>query len=209
MTSNEQAPVLYTFRRCPFAIRARMAIFSAGIDVELREVSLKNKPQAMLDVSSKGTVPVLCYGPEVIDESLDIMLWALAINDPDRWYSSYAEAQKATARQLIDECDNDFKRWLDKYKYADRHPEHEPEYYRHKCTNFLAKLDNTLQQQPYLITPAITLADIAIFPFVRQFAMVDRDWFDQCDLKSLRLWLDVLLKLPVFERVMAKQSGTS
>ncbi len=202
--TNEQARILYTFRRCPYAIRARMAIFTAGIDVELREVALKNKPQDMLDVSSKGTVPVLCDGTTVIDESLDIMLWALAINDPDHWYFRYSEAEKATAMQLIDESDNDFKRWLDKYKYADLNPEHAPEYYRHMCTNFLAKLDSRLQKQPHLVTPAITLADIAIFPFVRQFAMVDRAWFDQCDCKALRIWLYALLELPVFKRVMAK-----
>jgi glutathione S-transferase len=206
--SNEQARILYTFRRCPYAIRARMAIFTAGIEVELREVSLKNKPQDMLDVSRKGTVPVLCDGTKVIDESLDIMLWALAINDPDQWCSRYSETQKATAMQLIDENDNDFKNWLDKYKYADRHPEHEPEYYRHQGTNFLAKLDNNLQKQRHLITSAITMADIAIFPFVRQFSMVDREWFDQCDFKALRIWLDKLLEMPVFKLVMAKQEKT-
>jgi len=205
---NEHTRVLYTFRRCPYAIRARMAIFTAGIDVELREVSLKKKPQHMLDLSSKGTVPVLCDGTKVIDESLDIMLWALAINDPDQWVSRYTEAEKSTAMKLIHESDNDFKRWLDKYKYADRHPEHEPEYYRHKCTSFLAKLDNSLQKQPHLITSAITLADIAIFPFVRQFSKVDRDWFDLCDFKALRIWLDTLLELPVFKRVMAKHVKT-
>ena len=185
-----------------------MAIFTAGINVELREVSLKNKPQHMLDVSRKGTVPVLCDGTKVIDESLDIMLWALAINDPERWYSHYSETQKATAMQLIDESDNDFKRCLDKYKYAERHPEHVPEYYRHKCAIFLARLDNRLQQQPHLITPEITLADIAIFPFVRQFSRVDQDWFDQCDFNALRVWLDALLELPVFKQVMAKQGTT-
>jgi glutathione S-transferase len=206
--SNEQARILYTFRRCPYAIRARMAIFTAGIEVELREVSLKNKPQDMLDVSRKGTVPVLCDGTKVIDESLDIMLWALAINDPDQWCSRYSETQKATAMQLIDENDNDFKNWLDKYKYADRHPELEPEYYRHQGTNFLAKLDNNLQKQRHLITSAITMADIAIFPFVRQFSMVDREWFDQCDFKALRIWLDKLLEMPVFKLVMAKQEKT-
>jgi glutathione S-transferase len=202
--TNEPARVLYTFRRCPYAIRARMAIFIAGIDMELREVALKNKPQDMLDASRKGTVPVLCDGTKIIDESLDIMLWALGINDPDQWYSRYSEAEKTSAMQLIDESDNDFKRWLDKYKYADRHPEHTPEYYRHMCTNFLAKLDNSLKKQPHLITPAITLADIAIFPFVRQFSMVDRDWFDQCDFKAVRIWLETMLELPVFKRVMAK-----
>ncbi len=185
-----------------------MAIFTAGIDVELREVALKNKPQAMLDVSRKGTVPVLCDGTNVIDESLDIMLWALAISDPDQWYSRYSETEKTTAMQLIEESDNDFKKWLDKYKYADRHPEHEPEYYRGKCEIFLAKLDNILQKQTHLITSRITLADIAIFPFVRQFSSVDRDWFDQCDFKALRIWLDTLLELRVFKRVMAKQGNT-
>ncbi len=202
-----QTRILYTFRRCPYAIRARMAICSAGIDVEFHEVSLKNKPAAMLAVSQKGTVPVLCDGDRVIDESLDIMLWALGINDPEQWVTGYSGADNAVALSLIRENDSDFKPCLDKYKYADRFPEHEPAHHRRACEMYLARLDAILQKQPHLVTPAVTLADIAIFPFVRQFSMVNRDWFERCRFDALRIWLHGLLELPIFERVMAKQQN--
>lgn len=197
-------PVLYSFRRCPFAIRARMALFNSDIKVELREISLKNKPQAMLDVSSKGTVPILVAEDEVIDESLDIMLWALTINDPDGWISQYSETSNTTALQLITRNDEEFKAWLDKYKYADRHPEFSQEYYRDKCGIFLQELETALQKNPHLMGQTISLVDIAIFPFVRQFAMVDSKWFEQCHFPGIRNWLNGLLGLPLFTRVMAK-----
>jgi len=108
-------PVLYSFRRCPYAIRARMALFNSDIKVEIREVSLKNKPQAMLDLSNKRKVPVLVVDDKVIDESLDIMLWALKFNDPDGWYSQYTETETTIAMQLITQNDEEFKTWLDKY----------------------------------------------------------------------------------------------
>lgn len=207
--SNDPLPLLYTFRRCPYAIRARMAVLAAGINVDMQEVSLKNKPQAMLDVSNKGTVPVLCVGGlegkgRVIDESLDIMLWALGINDPDGWYSLYSEADKNNAMQLIQNNDNDFKVWLDRYKYADRFPGQSPEYYREKCGIFLLQLEDILKNSSCLLASRITLADIAIFPFVRQFSMVDKAWFDQCHYPGVRTWLNTLLDLPLFSRVMAK-----
>ena len=158
----------------------------------------------MLDVSSKGTVPVLCVEGKVIDESLNIMLWALNINDPDCWLSLYSETDKKNAMQLIEENDNNFKLWLDKYKYADRFPEHSPEYYRQKCDSFLLKLENALQDKSHLLASKVTFADIAIFPFIRQFSMVDKNWFDQCPYKGVRAWLNTLLALPLFTRVMAK-----
>ena len=112
-------PVLYSFRRCPYAIRARMALAVAGMAVELREVLLRDKPEAMLEVSAKGTVPVLQL-PDgwVIDESLEVMDWALTQNDPEDWADTCADTEA-----LIAYCDGPFKGWLDKYKYADRHPE--------------------------------------------------------------------------------------
>ncbi len=197
-------PVLYSFRRCPYAIRARMALFNSDIELEIHEVSLKNKPPAMLDVSSKGTVPVLVTDTKVVDESLDIMLWALNINDPDGWYSEYSEADKKIAMQLISQNDEEFKGWLDKYKYADRHPEFEQDYYREKCENYLWILETALQKSTYLMGDTVSLADMAIFPFIRQFSMVDQQWFDRCPFPNTRRWLTSLLGSPLFARVMAK-----
>jgi len=212
-TPNNTLPILYSFRRCPYAIRARMAVFGSAIDVDLHEVSLKDKPAALLVASSKGTVPVLCLPSQsadeargqVIDESLDIMFWALNINDPNTWLSSYSESDKTFALALIDENDADFKDWLDRYKYADRFPEHSAEYYRQQCELFLSKLEHLLSQNDYLLATEATLADIAIFPFIRQFSIVDKAWFDQCDYPALRAWLNDLLASPLFIRVMEKQ----
>jgi len=202
-------PLLYTFRRCPYAIRARMAIFSAAIPVRLEEVSLKDKPQTMLELSSKGTVPVLAIGNEVIDESLDIMRWALEENDPDDWFASLSKAELADSEQLIHDNDGEFKTWLDRYKYADRHPEHSQEYYRTQCESYLSRLEGILEQQACLIRQEITFADIAIFPFVRQFSMVDKDWFDYAPYPRLNDWLKSLLDLPLFAQVMAKRPPSS
>ncbi|MFT5320782.1 MAG: glutathione S-transferase [Pseudohongiellaceae bacterium] len=201
-------PVLYSFRRCPYAIRARMALFNSAIEIDLHEVSLKNKPQAMLDLSSKGTVPVLLVDDNVIDESLDIMLWALANNDPDNWCSQYSETEKKYAMQLIRQNDTEFKEWLDKYKYADRHPEFSQAYYRQNCEKYLQVLEAALHSNSYLMGEKITLADIAIFPFIRQFSMVDKNWFDHCHYPTLRQWLSKLLGTGLFIRVMAKTSVT-
>ncbi len=200
-------PLLYSFRRCPYAIRARMALFNSDIQIDIHEVSLKNKPRAMLELSSKGTVPVLVVDDQVIDESLDIMLWALNINDPDGWYADYSEAEKSHAMQLITQNDEEFKGWLDKYKYADRHPEFSQDYYREKCEVFLQVLETALEKSAYLMGETISLADIAIFPFIRQFAMVDKNWFDQCAQPGIRNWLNSLLDLPLFTHVMAKTPG--
>lgn len=140
-------PILYTFRRCPYAIRARLAIGVSGVEVELREVDLRDKPQAMLDCSPKGTVPVLQLADgSVIDESLDIMRWALAINDPMGWCNETSEALA-----LIAQNDSSFKQNLDRYKYADRHPEHSAEYYRGQAELFLLLLDTRLAEQKYLM----------------------------------------------------------
>lgn len=193
-----------------------MAVFAADITITLHEVSLKDKPQAMLEASSKGTVPVLCLpgitdpcAPEVIDESLDIMLWALNIHDPYTWLSGCAEAEKTQAMALIQENDTGFKMWLDRYKYADRFPEHNATYYREQCTPFLSKLDQAIQAHGALISTKVTLADIAIFPFIRQFSMVDKAWFERCPYPALRVWLNDLLRSPLFIRVMEKRSPLS
>jgi glutathione S-transferase len=202
---NDSMPQLYTFRRCPYAIRARMAIYAAGIPVQLEEVALKAKPAAMLELSSKGTVPVLVDDGKVIDESLEIMLWALQQNDPHNWYTALTGDEIKSGMDLIHENDGEFKTWLDRYKYADRHPEYEEGYSRDQCGRFLSRLEKILQQQPGLLREGPAFADVAIFPFVRQFSMVDQPWFEQCSYPAVRNWLGAFLDSPLFKRVMAKR----
>ena len=196
-------PILYSFRRCPYAIRARMAIVYASINLELREVSLANKPAEMLSISPKGTVPVLQLEERVIDESIEVMDWALAQSDPDNWLALDLQQQQ---QSLIEENDNQFKLWLDKYKYWDRHPEQLQQAYRSQAEKFISKLEKNLTQHSYLLGNKICMADIAIFPFIRQFAFVDKDWFDQADYPNLQQWLNKFLESHLFNQVMKKYS---
>lgn len=196
--------ILYSFRRCPYAIRARMALYYAGIPVEIREVDLKNKPTHMLEMSPKGTVPVMILTDgTIIEESLDIMYWALTDNDPDHWLPTDKDELLKTQR-LILKNDTEFKMWLDKYKYADRHPEQTEQYYREQAEQFLQQLDALLNQHKFLICDQLSLTDVALFPFVRQFAFVNRTWFDQSRYQKLRSWLDGLLSSELFLEVMRK-----
>ena len=195
-------PILYSFRRCPYAIRARMAIKYAGVPVELREVFLADKPPSMLAASPKGTVPVLVL-PDgtVIDESVDIMHWALQHHDPDSWWPVGAGVE---AQALIEENDFGFKPHLDHYKYADRFPEHSQQHYRTEAEKFLVKLERRLQHQQYLAGDEYTFSDIAIFPFVRQFAFVDKPWFDQSTYPGLQRWLKSFIESQDFLGTMTK-----
>ncbi|GFO71256.1 glutathione S-transferase [Bathymodiolus japonicus methanotrophic gill symbiont] len=198
--------ILYSFRRCPYAMRARMALQYSGVKVNLREVELKNKPQQLLQYSAKGTVPVLVLtGGFIIDESRDIMYWALAKNDPDNWIprANIEEARNQIDR-LLDENDFNFKSWLDRYKYSDRYPEQTAEYYRHQGEQFLASLEFRLSKHRFLMGDNISMADIGIFPFIRQFAFVDKDWFYQSDYPYLHAWLDYFLQSELFNRIMKK-----
>lgn len=197
-------PILYSFRRCPYAIRARMAIKYSGVVVELREVILAEKPDDMLVISPKGTVPVLQLPDgRVLDESYDIMHWALVNNDPENWLPEDDNTLQRT-KNLIDTNDHSFKKHLDHYKYASRFPEHSTDYYREQSQEFLQQLDNLLVQSSYLAGGRITMADIAIFPFIRQFAFVDKAWFDQSQYKKLQAWLHKILEMELFVGVMKK-----
>ena len=201
---RETLPILYSFRRCPYAIRARLAIRVSGIQVELREVVLSDKPKEMLAHSPKGTVPVLVLPDQtVIDESRDIMLWALEQNDPDSWLSDDLSIQKETSK-LIEENDGVFKTKLDRYKYADRFPEKSAEEHRHGGEVFLSQLEDKLSQYKFLMGNDISLADMAVLPFIRQFAHVDKDWFYQTDYTKLKKWLDFLLSEKLFSDVLKK-----
>lgn len=190
--------ILYSFRRCPYAIRARLAIRISGLPVALREVKLANKPEALLACSSKGTVPVLQLPTgSVIDESLDIMRWGLEQSDPEGWLHGQGE-------QLIEVNDDEFKRHLDHYKYADRFPEQSMAYYRQQAEGFIGMLEQQLHATPFLSGEHCGLADMAIFPFIRQFAFVDKGWFDQSEYTQLQAWLQGLLSRPLFLSVMDK-----
>lgn len=203
--SESALPILYSFRRCPYAMRARLALCKAGIQAELREVVLKDKPATMLEISPKGTVPVL-YTPQrqVIDESLDVMFWALNQHDPDHWWQTLSEQQKQLTLSLIETNDGEFKQALDRYKYADRHPERSQQDYRKDGEKFLQRLEQHLDDHGALVCEHISLADIAIMPFVRQFAFVDKAWFDVAPYPELRRWLEGFLDSVLFQRVMSK-----
>lgn len=197
-------PILYSFRRCPYAIRARLAIAASAVEVELREVVLRDKPPEMLAISPKGTVPVLQLSSgEVFDESIDVMRWALHINDPFDWLC-LTNDQKEQTLNLIKKNDGDFKKNLDLYKYASRHPENPPEYYRQSGEQFLKMLEPSLQKQKFLVKEAPSFVDYAIFPFIRQFAFVDMAWFEQSEYTALQAWLDYFLKSDLFSKVMHK-----
>jgi len=186
-------------------MRARLALAQAQIEIELREVILAHKPAELLAISPKATVPVLqTKQGNIIDESLDIMIWALEKNDSSGWLNTIDKA-------LITLNDGDFKYYLDRYKYADRHPEHTELFYRQQAELFIQKLEQRLQQQSYLAGEKFSLTDAAISPFIRQFAAVDRAWFDNSEYHALKNWLDQQIESPLFKIIMLKypqwQSG--
>ena len=193
---------LYSFRRCPYAMRARLGLLFADLPVELREITLKNKPAKMLAISPKGTVPVLQLADGVvIEESRDIMEWALEQQDPQELLNPKTLHQGNT---LIEQNDQEFKHWLDRYKYADRHLEMTQTEYRQKGEAFLQILEELLTKNIYLLGDSVTIADIGIMPFVRQFAHVDRDVFYSLPYPKLQIWLKNWLAHPLFIQAMTK-----
>ena len=192
-------PILYSFRRCPYAMRARLGLASAGITVELREVVLRDKPAAFLATSPSATVPCLKAGGTILDESLDIMLWALAQHDPE----SLLDMPDA-GHALIAATDGPFKTALDRYKYHTRYQDADRAAERTKAGAHLAMLNARLTGQDWLFGPAPRLADLAILPFVRQFAMTDKAWFDAQDWPDLHRWLGRFLTAPRFTAIMMK-----
>ncbi len=195
-------PRLYSFRRCPYAMRARLGLLFAGRQVELREITLKNKPPQMLAISPKGTVPVLqLLDGTVIEESREIMTWALTQQDAQGLLAAQTLPQ---ANALIDKNDNEFKYWLDRYKYADRHLDMSQAEYRQRGEVFLQMLEALLIKNSYLLGESITIADIGIMPFVRQFAHVNRKVFYDLPYPNLQRWLQDWLSHPLFLQAMTK-----
>ncbi|WP_372365258.1 glutathione S-transferase [Candidatus Uabimicrobium sp. HlEnr_7] len=194
--------ILYTFRRCPYAIRARMALFAGELNFEIREVVLKNKPPQMLEVSPKGTVPILVHDNDVIEESLEIMQWALE-NSPVNWLN-FAENIQKEIYELISTNDQDFKHHLDRYKYPQRYGVNDTSIHFSECCKFLDVLQKKLAYHRFLFADSLSLADVAIFPFVRQFSKVDKQAFENLPLEKMKKWLEYHEQSELFQSVMTK-----
>lgn len=202
--AGQMYPIMYSFRRCPYAMRARSAIVASGLVCELREVVLRNKPQALLDVSPKATVPVLIdIDGRVVEQSLDIMLWALRQNDPAVWLAP-THADLNTMMLLIDECEQRFKHQLDRYKYPQRYGNVSGNEYRDQAGQWLQSLETMLVQSPFLFGEHAALADMAIVPFVRQFAYTDIDWFGAQPWPRVQQWLQQWAQSDLFSCLMKK-----
>ena len=199
-----KTPVLYSFRRCPYAMRARMAISVSGQTCALREVVLRNKPPEMIEVSPKATVPVMVFPDgRIIEESLEIMCWALDKNDPEGWLTPLND-ERDDIDALIAENDGPFKDNLDRYKYPTRYKISDPIYHRTQGEDFLKKLNARLLKAVYLCGDDFTFADAAVLPFIRQFANNDREWFNMLNLSAVQYWLESILMSDRFLGVMGK-----
>lgn len=204
-------PIFWSFRRCPYAMRARLAVKSAGIEVELREILLRDKPDAFLAVSETATVPIVeCLNGQVIEESRDIMFWALhQSGDPEGWLSGW-EQDPAGLQAFLDQLDGPFKTNLDKYKYSSRFAEDKADaaalacFHRAEGAAFLQEIDARLSGQPFLNGGEAGLADYAALPFVRQFRIADILWFDEQDWPALHHWLQSFLTSQRFAAIMHK-----
>lgn len=198
-------PILYSLRNCPYAMRARLAIFRAQQKVILRDLVLSNKPQEMLTASPKGTVPVLVIAPaKVIEQSLDIMLWALAQSDPDNLLHSHDPGALPEMLRLITTFDTQFKTCLEQYKCAKRYHEDTVVAWRQACEVYLQALEIRLNQEAFLFSAQPSLVDLALLPFIRQFARIERQWYLQSPYPKLRQWLNNYLQSAMFTKVMAK-----
>jgi len=196
--------ILYSFRRCPWAMRARLALRYAGCEVQIEEVAMKHKPAALLALSPKGTVPVLDTGAGVLEESLDIMRWALQRNDPQDWQLLADPAAAQQAEALIARNDSTFKAQVNLYKYAERYPEHSREHYRQQAEAWLVELEALLEGRAYLLADHPSLADAALLPLMRQFAGVEPQWFAEAAYPRVRSWLEGWLGSDLFKAVMAR-----
>ena len=199
---REEKPLLFSYRRCPYAIRARMALLSCGIDFDIFEISLKDKPKQMIEISPKGTVPVFVYKDLVLDESIDIMNWAteqkkntsIKINPND----------SAIIKTLIKSNDGEFKNKLDRYKYTSNKEVSLKIRYRKECEVYIRNIDKRLETQLYLLSNKFGYLDMAIFPFVRQFLNVDLKWFEQASYNNLKNWVEKISISDLFIQIMKK-----
>jgi len=202
--NSENLPLLYSFRRCPYAMRARLALSVSGQSCELREIDLKNRPEKLYQASSKGTVPVLVIEDgDVIEESLEIMRWSLNRRDPENWLSPFENHAKEAAA-IIAACDGEFKFHLDRYKYAQRYEDVEPDEHRHQAAQFLEELNHKLSSSSFLYGSNVSMVDMAVLPFVRQFAFADMAWFQSQPWNQVLGWLGEFLDSARFQSIMTK-----
>ena len=192
-------PILYSFRRCPYAMRARLAIEVANVACELREVVLRDKAPEFLEASPSATVPCLVEDGESMDESFDIMIWALKQRDPGGWLNMPEEGFA-----LIDAADGPFKQALDRYKYASRYDDVDASEEQQRGSAFIAQLNDMLADGGYLYGNKPTLADMAILPFIRQFAHVDLEWFEDQPWPYALDWLNRFKSSDRFQKIMKK-----
>lgn len=195
--------ILYSYRRCPYAMRARIALKYSGVEVQIREISLRDKPPSMLRISPKGTVPVLQAGDLVLEQSIDIMRWALEQSDPDGWLL----VDQDLANAWIAKNDGPFKKLLDQYKYPNRYPDLMPAQVLEDVIEvMLQPMESALESHPYLMGAKLSWVDIAIFPFIRQFSMVNPQQFEGLQFPMLKRWLADRLESRLFQSVMEKHS---
>jgi len=198
-------PVLYSLQNCPYAMRARMGLLLAKQPVMLRPITLKNKPKEMLTASPKGTVPVLVLDQNnVIDESLDIMVWALHQSDPNNLLFSHKPETFPTMMKLINEHDNKFTNLLSQYKQAKRYHKASEDGDRQRCESFIISIEQRLSEHQFIMGNQLSLVDYAILPFIRQFAKVDRKWYLQAPYPKLQQWLNNHLQSRLFSKAMVK-----
>ena len=203
LDKSKSKPYLFSYRRCPYAMRARMALVESKIEFDIYEISLRNKPQEMLSISPKGTVPILRVNELVLDESLEIMKWAYQ-NSKSNQLNVLESDKQNTANKLIKINDGKFKDFLDCYKYFERYPNKSKQEHRENCYFFLDILEKRLKDTLFLINDERTFADISIFPFIRQFMNVDKVWFDESDYIKIKKWLTLLVESDLFKKIMVK-----
>lgn len=205
MTTISSLPMLYSLRNCPYAMRARMAVYVSGQAVQLRDIVLSDKPVHMHQVSPKGTVPVLVLSNgEVLEQSLEIMMWAFEQSDPNNYLMSDSPNTRAEMLSLVDLFDTEFKLRLEKYRSAKRYHNESVLEHRLACEQYLKMLELKLSQHAYLMSHSPSLADLAILPFIRQLARVERQWYLQSPYPNIRKWLDDYLQSRMFSKVMTK-----
>ena len=198
---NDDIPILYSFRRCPYAMRARLAIYVSNIKVQLREILLRDKAPEFLLASAKGTVPVLVTQKEVIEESLDIMVWSLKQEDPEHWLNMPTEGYNWISRN-----DGPFKKALDHTKYSTRFPDLDAKLERAKALEFLTDLNLQIGNSKWMFGKNCSLADMALLPFIRQFSNIDSHWFYSQNLPNVQKWLNYFLETNHFLQIMKKYS---
>ncbi len=200
----DNLPIFYSLQHCPYAMRARIALMKANRMVRLRPIKLNNKPKEMLKASPKGTVPVLVVAKRfVIDESLEVMLWALAQNDPQDLLRSNQEGALSTILEIIGHFDTEFVPALEAYSCAKRYHANNLDECRQACQFHIQKLEDRLQAHRFLFSDSESLLDIALMPFIRKFARIEKRWFRSSPYPNVRLWLEAYLQSAMFSKVMA------